>query len=345
MLDLGTIILLPACALATFVGVGLLRRVALALGVMDLPNERSSHLRAMPRGGGLAIAVVACAALAVLAALGLLPSRLALALLVPGAVVAAVGLLDDVTGLSAVLRFMVQLVAASAALFFLDGWGPDWIARGSGPWWLLQGATVIGIVWSINLYNFMDGIDGIAGSEAACLGFGGMLLLSGQPSTHGIAIACGVLAACSLGFLAWNWPPARIFLGDVGSGFLGLAFAVVAVASACDDPALLSTWLILAASFLADSGATLVRRLARGERFYQAHRMHAYQALARRWRGHAPVTLAVIAVNLLWLLPLAWLSLRHREHAAWITLVAYAPLVGAVLVAGAGGPEAGTQGR
>ncbi len=333
------LLLLPVCLVLTFLGVGLQRRVAVSKGIIDVPNARSSHDRPVPRGGGLAIVVVASACVAGVAALGGIPASLALALVIPGFLVAGIGFVDDLKGLAASRRLMVQLLAAGLALYFLGGWSPGWFPEQSIAWFVLQAATVVGIAWSINLFNFMDGIDGIAGAEAACLGLGGALLASSQQAEPGVPIASLIVGAASLGFLLWNWPPARIFMGDVGSGYLGLVFAVLALASAAGSPHWFFAWMILGATFLVDSGVTLVRRLLRRERVHQAHRTHAYQWLARRLGSHARATSLYLAVNVLWLLPMAWLCLQRPDHAAWIAAAALAPLVVAALCAGAGRRE------
>jgi Fuc2NAc and GlcNAc transferase len=316
-----------------------MRHVALARGIVDVPNARSSHARPVPRGGGLVIVVVAGAALLTLGMQGALDWTIALALLVPGAMVAGVGYLDDLGGVPALRRLCVQALAAAAALAILGGWDAG-LPRGSAAWWILQAALVVGVTWSTNLYNFMDGIDGIAGAEAVFLGFGGALLLHwSAEAPPGAVISCLALGASALGFLAWNWPPARIFMGDVGSGSLGLVFAIIALATSREDPSLLAGWFILAGTFVVDSGVTLGRRLARRERFYEPHRVHAYQWLARRFGRHAPVTVLYGAINLLWLLPMAWLSLRVPDYAGWVMAGALAPLILAAAAAGAGKPE------
>jgi Fuc2NAc and GlcNAc transferase len=320
-------------------GVGVMRHVALARGIVDVPNARSSHERPVPRGGGLVIALVASAAYFALGLRGAVPWPLAFAVLLPGAAVACIGYLDDLAGVPALRRLCVQAIAACAALAILGGWGGAWLPQGSAGWWLLQAALAVGLVWSTNLYNFMDGIDGIAGAEAVFLGLGGALLLWGTGQPSGAVLACLVPGACALGFLAWNWPQARIFMGDVGSGYLGLVFAVVALATSREDPPLLAGWLVLSASFVVDSGVTLARRLARRERFHEAHRIHAYQWLARRIGRHAPVTLLYTAINLMWLLPMAWFAVHRPVWSAWIALAAYAPLVAGAIAAGAGRPE------
>jgi Fuc2NAc and GlcNAc transferase len=138
------------------------------------------------------------------------------------------------------------------------------------------------------------------------------------------------------GFLLWNWPPAKIFMGDVGSGYMGYVIVVLALAAARENPAALLVWLILGGVFFCDATVTLVRRLIRGERVYQAHRNHAYQRLARRWGSHRAVTVAVIIVNLAWLFPCAWLASVYPGRAAWIVIIALAPLTLSAFLAGAG---------
>jgi Fuc2NAc and GlcNAc transferase len=178
----------------------------------------------------------------------------------------------------------------------------------------------------MNLFNFMDGTDGIAASEAIFVLCGGALLgvLSGSAQVCWAALLC---ATACLGFLLWNWAPARIFMGDVGSGYLGYVIAVLALAATRANPAALWAWLILGGVFFVDATVTLLRRLARGERPHEAHRSHAYQWFARRWDSHAKVTCAVLAVDLLWLLPCAVFALRAPSFAAATAMVALLPLV------------------
>ena len=158
--------------------------------------------------------------------------------------------------------------------------------------WLGSGLATLYLVWLINLTNFMDGIDGIAAVECITVSFGGVLLyvLSGPSSLQWLMPL--MLASACLGFLVWNWPPAKIFMGDVGSGFLGFMLAALSLQAARLSPRLFWGWVILLGIFVVDATFTLLRRIMRGERFYEAHRTHAYQYAARRF-GHRPVTLAV----------------------------------------------------
>jgi Fuc2NAc and GlcNAc transferase len=199
----------------------------------------------------------------------------------------------------------------------------------------------VGLVWVLNLFNFMDGIDGIAGSEAVFIGLGGAaLVVVANPDTYGTVLGPSLaLAAACGGFLVWNWPPAKIFMGDVGSGFIGCVIAILAIAAARENSTALLLWLILGGVFFVDATITLARRVARGESAHEPHRTHAYQWLARRWNNHKTVTLAVIAVNSLWLMPCALAAALYPAWSSWLAILALAPLIGAALLAGAGRPE------
>ena len=208
---------------------GLVRRYALARSLVDHPNARTSHATPTPRGGGVAIVVTYCAAIAWLTAAGTLPIAPATALIGAGAWVALVGFLDDHRHIPAGLRLCAHFIAAAWALAWLGGlpplpaFGLEWRAG-----WFGHIAAAFFLVWMLNLYNFMDGIDAIAGIEAITVALGGAAVWSATTSSPA-ALAPALLAAAAAGFLVWNFPPARIFMGDVGSGFLGLVLGVFAV--------------------------------------------------------------------------------------------------------------------
>lgn len=266
--------------------------------LLDVPNERSSHARPVPRGGGLAVVLAFGSALAALALLGVVEGPLALALLGGGVLIAGIGWLDDHYSIPARWRVVVHFAAAGWALWMLGGLpslrlGVAEVPLGPVGWVL----GALGIVWVTNLYNFMDGIDGIAGGQALSVGAAACVLLAwaGHP---GLAAAALLLAASSAGFLVWNWHPARIFMGDVGSGTLGYWIAVLAVASENAGAVPLMGWAVLMGVFIVDATATLLRRLMRGERVYEAHCSHAYQRAVRAGLSHARVSGAVVLLNL-----------------------------------------------
>ena len=178
----------------------------------------------------------------------------------------------------------------------------------------------------LNLYNFMDGIDGLASVEALCVCLGACLLygLTG----HGDLMWAPLLLAVSVaGFLCWNFPPARIFMGDAGSGFLGVMLGVLSLQAAWAAPQLFWGWLILLGVFVVDATFTLSRRLIRGDKVYEAHRSHAYQFASRLYGRHLPVTLAVGLINLFWLLPIAVAVACFGLDGTLGLIVAYVPLV------------------
>lgn len=315
---------------------GALRRYALRTQLLDLPNARSSHSRPTPRGGGLAIVVSFNLALLVSWWLGAVAPEFVAAAGIGGLLIAAVSYLDDRHNLPARWRFPVHLIAAGVALWWLGGFPAlplPGLELGFG--WLGIPLGVLCIVWLLNLYNFMDGIDGIAGVEAVTVAAGAALLLwvRGDAAMAGVLV---LLAAAVLGFLAWNWPPARIFMGDVGSAYLGFVLGVMALATSAEGPLNLWVWLILLAVFITDATVTLLRRLLRGERWYEAHRTHAYQHAARRFGSHRKVTLAVGALNVLWLLPLAGVACALPGYGWWLAVVAYLPLLLLAVKFGAG---------
>ena len=325
-------------AAASFLLTYLLRRWVLLRGLMDLPNERSAHSRPTPRGGGAAIVIITTFAVFALWALGRASTGLALALGVGGLAVAAVGLRDDLRSIGPGMRLAVHFGAGLWALCCLGGAPPLQVGSHLVNLGIVgDGLGLLGIVWTLNFFNFMDGIDGIAASEAAFIAAAAFLV--GAAGSSALSVIAVTFAAACCGFLPFNWSPARIFLGDVGSGFLGYAIAVMALAAGQENPAALWVWLVLTGTFLIDATLTLLRRMRRGERPQQAHRSHAYQWLARRWRSHALVTLGVLALNVTWLLPWALFAMRNPRWAAATVVFALLPLVPLGLWLGSGRAE------
>jgi Fuc2NAc and GlcNAc transferase len=284
-----------------------LRRYALAKSIMDIPNERSSHSVPTPRGGGVAIVVAFALALPVLGVLGLFSEPSLVGLLGAGLLVAVIGFADDHGHIAARWRLLGHFIAAVWALSWLGGLAPVTLFG------VLVDLGVLGdilaifyLVWMLNLYNFMDGIDGLASAEAisVCLGICLIYWLSGYTN---LVWAPLVLAGAVAGFLCWNFPPARIFMGDAGSGFLGIVLGGLVLRAAWEKPEFLWSWLILLGVFIVDATWTLVRRLLNGDKVYQAHRSHAYQHAAQRSGSHFRVTLGIVLINLGWLLPIALL--------------------------------------
>jgi UDP-N-acetylmuramyl pentapeptide phosphotransferase/UDP-N-acetylglucosamine-1-phosphate transferase len=291
------------------------------LEILDRPNERSSHRAPTPRGGGIAVIGSILLAWIVLTRTGSVPSGI-YGMVLGTIILAAVSWIDDLRSLSALARLLAQ-VAAVAIPVFIQPWVHDPFQR-----------VVLGLVWIwwINLFNFMDGIDGLAGSEAAATGAGLVVFASvgvgADPALRALAAAVTGAAA---GFLVWNWSPARIFLGDVGSVPLGYVLGFLLL-----DLAVRGHWaiaLILPLYFLADATITLARRLLRGERVWRAHREHFYQQAVRRGLCHAAVVKRVIAADLV-LIGCGWAAENGWTAAALAASAATVAILLAVLTRG-----------
>jgi len=330
----------PGVTIASFVAAwliaGVIRRHAITLSLVQSPNHRSSHVVPTPSGGGIGIAVA-----------GTLTGALAAwqagpglwAVVAGGAVIAVLGFVDDIRDLSSRLRFGIQALLVTLLVCTAGAW-PD-LSSFAG---VIPGVVVVPVllfagIWWVNLFNFMDGIDGLAASEGIFILAGALALWMAvvpEASTDPVWLwSFCVLAACA-GFLLHNWPPARIFMGDAGSNFIALVIFGIALYTVAHGHLNYVSWLILAAVFVADATVTLCRRMLEGQSWLSAHRSHAYQRLSRRWNSHRRVTMSVMAISLAWLLPLAWLSLALPTMAGWILLVAYMPILVGVFLAGGG---------
>ena len=313
-LDPSLLLPLLALFLAAVVATGLARRYALSRALLDMPSARSSHFTPIPRGGGVSLLLVIGAAVYAGVGLGLAMNIVA-GVIGAGILVAFIGWIDDHGHVSPAKRVLVHACAAGWALYCLGGITTQW-REGLflDQSWAGVAVALFGIVWFINLYNFMDGIDGLAGGQAVTAGVTGGLLLIGN-GHPGLGFVSLSVAAAAAGFLVWNWPPARIFMGDVGSGFLGAVFAVLALASEITGALPLVAWLVLLAVFIVDATCTLVQRLFTGRRWYTAHRSHVYQRLVQAGWSHGKVTVSILALNIFVLAPVAWGVAAVPEYA------------------------------
>jgi Fuc2NAc and GlcNAc transferase len=327
-------------AVFSFVLVGAVRRIAIHRNLMDLPNERSSHSVATPRGGGVGIVLAFIASMTALSALDLVSNRNWFAFVLSGSSIALVGFLDDRHHLSARIRFTVHIGAAISFVLVSGGYPDSELARwGMSSTWVVFTFSVLTLVWGTNLFNFMDGIDGIAACESIFIAAAGGFLnyvIGGDLGITGVLFG---LSAASLGFVFWNWPPAKIFMGDVGSGFLGFLVSAILMAGSNRGPLPIEVLPILGGVFFVDATITLFRRILQRDRWLDAHRTHAYQHLARRLGRHKPVTVGTIGINLFWLFPWAFAVVRRPANGPMFTLAALLPLVILSIAVGAGRRE------
>lgn len=318
-------ILILLSTLLSSIGVWWICQIAPHIGLIDLPNTRSSHAQPTPRGGGLGVAFAACGAGAWLG----LDAPLLLALLF----ITLVGLGDDLYSLTPTVRFIAQAAIVTAWLMY-GSWAPSL---------LLIFVTGFLALWWINLFNFMDGLDGLAASEALFILCAAALighLVHPDLWAHSAMASWGLaLAGAVAGFLWHNWPPARIFMGDAGSLFLGLSLFLIAVVANDEGWLHLPASLVLGALFICDASITLLRRLLARMPWWRSHRNHAYQHLARRWKSHRRVVIAATSINVWILLPLAFVAEQYSDY-AWVIVCCIYLIVGlAALRLGAGVPE------
>lgn len=275
---------------------------------MDYPNTRSLHAAPIPRIGGLGIMAGVLAAVAWMAWSGMLHA--VLPLMLAAFVLSAVSLLDDVRGLPVSVRFLAHFGASVVCL----------LALGLTGWLLL--ASALAVVWMTNLYNFMDGSDGLAGGMAA-IGFGALALAAWLGAEPELAAICTAIAAAALAFLCFNFPPARLFMGDAGSIPLGFLAATLGILGTIQH---VWPWLfpLLAFSpFIVDASLTLTRRALRGERVWQAHRSHYYQRVVLLGASHRQLALSAYGLMLA-MAALALALLSFPQHAARVLILSAA---------------------
>jgi Fuc2NAc and GlcNAc transferase len=284
-------------AVTTLLITAAVRRYALKRALFDLPNHRSLHQLPTPRGGGLGIVLSVLGYVLYGLLFGTIDRQLGVALIGGGTLIAGVGTADDIHSLSAGTRLAVHFAAAIWAVWWLGGFPAIDVGLTHLHVGVAGGvAAVVLIVWATNLYNFMDGIDGLAASEAFFIaGCAGVLLMTrNAPSIASISF---VVFGAALGFLYWNWEPAKIFLGDGASGFLGFTFGTLAVWSENSGALPIIVWFILGSVFFMDASITIVRRLHGGMWRY-AHRTHAYQRAVVSGLSHSRVVLIIAGFNL-----------------------------------------------
>lgn len=276
---------------ASFFITWIVRKIAIHKSIMDQPNERSSHTVPTPRGGGLAVAIAWFAGLVCLYIANGIDQPLFFALL-SGLPLTLIGFADDIFNLKPGIRFLVQFICAACALWFLGGLQhcPLSIVHCQFAF-ILAPLAFIAIIWSINLFNFLDGIDGYISTEVIFIGVS-LFILTGNE--------IGILLAASVGgFLIWNWPKAKIFMGDVGSTLLGFIVAVLAIYYQNTQQLSIVVMLILTAVFWFDATVTLIRRKLNKEKLSEAHRKHAYQRIVQAGWSHQKTTLWSLGINLI----------------------------------------------
>ncbi|HZS93704.1 MAG TPA: glycosyltransferase family 4 protein [Chloroflexota bacterium] len=290
---------------ATYALVALVRHWAARFGMLSIPNARSSHSHPIPSGGGLVIVAINLVAWGILPGLGVGGAPIVTvdhvaAFILPALLVAAVSFIDDLGHVSYRIRLIVQLIAAVAFVANFTYWSSLTLPL-VGTIVLGSFGIVVSVIWIVgltNAYNFIDGLDGLAAGQATVAGLGWVLL--GVATSHALLAVLGaILAASSLGFLGHNWQPARIFMGDVGSTFLGFSFAALPLIAAQYDPRLALAGVLLVWPAIFDSGFTVLRRLRHREPIFTGHREFLFHRLVRAGWSHSAAALLYIPLPLI----------------------------------------------
>jgi Fuc2NAc and GlcNAc transferase len=286
--------------------------------LLDIPNDRSSHTIPTARGGGISIALAVIFCLIWLSVREVDTPAFLIGLGVTVFLVALVAVIDDVRDLSSVIRAGLYLLIACVFILSVN----EMLPVNLSGWGVILFST-LAITWATNLYNFMDGADGLAAIQTliVTLPVGLIYYLSDQ---YEMALLSFAVAASTAGFLMWNWPPAKLFMGDVGSCMLGFLFGCLIYLNYIQDILSVYVWFILLSVFIVDATLTLFKRVFAGEKWYQAHCSHAYQRYLQMGNSHKDLAVKFLVLGLIVLWPLAFLAYQNPQLELWITLFVYA---------------------
>jgi UDP-N-acetylmuramyl pentapeptide phosphotransferase/UDP-N-acetylglucosamine-1-phosphate transferase len=290
--------------LFSFILTFVIRKLAITISILDVPSERSSHKNPTPKGGGLAVAVVWFTGLLYFYLTKNIDDRLFFSFL-PGILLVVIGIIDDIVAIRPLYRLIFQFIVSSIAVFMLGG-----LEKLDLGFYVVENRTVLtvlallGTIWFINLFNFLDGIDGYIGMEVVFIS-SSMILLFNDRITP-------LLLAATLGFLIWNWQPAKIFIGDVGSTLLGFNIAIFSIYYQNISKSSLLIWLMLSSLFWFDATLTLYRRYRHKEPLIIPHRKHAFHRIVKAGFSHQKTVLLGFAINLVILL-ITYISVRFRD--------------------------------
>ena len=317
------ILLIVLSFVTVLVGVNYYISFAKKYEILAYKNFRALHDNPMPRGGGVVFALVFILAVIAVSIIDKVDHDTMLAVCIGGTSAIIIGFIDDTINMRKTPKFVLQCCLAVWILLCFKGGYLITIER--IPVWFSLVFTIISLVWLMNLYNFMDGVDGMAISGSVSIsGFLLMVLLITSGPKDLILIFL-LLAVCSLAFLIYNWHPAKIFMGDSGSLFLGYIFGALIIKTTLTGDINFWTWLIVFSYFVADTTTTTIMRILLVKKWYGEHRGHAYQNLARLWGSHSKVTVYVLLFKVLWLLPLAICSCVNYELAPLAAFLALFP--------------------
>ena len=293
------------------------------LNLIDTPNKRSSHKIPTSKGGGISIVLLTFIAIIFLYFDRSIDTTFGISLILGSTIIAITGFLDDLYNLSVIRRIILYSLSIFISIIILV---PETnLVIGNTKIEMSVFAYLVYAVyifWLMNLFNFMDGTDGYAGIQTVSTAFFTWLVLSNTIETNEHLILLVILAS-TLGFLIWNWSPAKIFMGDVGSCTLGFIFALFSVYSSNQGHLSISVWLILLSPFIGDASFTLIKEILNGKKWYQAHNNHAYQKLYQIGFNHRVIAKGLLVINLICIWPLAYIAIVNPDIELYILLICY----------------------
>ena len=303
----------------------LYRSFAINKEIISNPNNRSLHKYFKPSGGGIVFSLICILSVSILSVIEIIEFEMLMVFGLGALCATLFGFIDDIYDINALLKLTIQVALSIWVLIWFDvgeliilNWLPLWIS-------LILCCFLL--VWMMNLYNFMDGIDGMAASGTifACFALIATLIITSGFST--LVIILSLLLFSCLGFLIYNWPPATLFMGDSGSVFLGYFFGSLIIISLINGDISFWTWLIVFSYFFGDTNVTIIMRLILSKKWYKPHRSHGYQNLARILDNHKKVTIGVQVYNIFYILPLTVFSVTIPMWAEFFSILAIAPVI------------------
>jgi len=325
MINLNIVFLLLFVYFLSILGTIYYRKFAIKHNILANLNFRTLHQKPTPRGGGVVFSMIFAISIITLCLLNVIESHL-IYVFGYGAILAlTIGYIDDIISISSLKKLLLQFFLVFWILFFFND---DLFIQYEGIFgWIIWLIIALLLVWIINAYNFIDGIDGMAILGSILISSTLLITLMLTTGFSDLTLLLLVLLASCLGFLFFNWPKASIFMGDSGSIFLGFCFSSLIIYSVSINEVSLFTWLVVFGYYLADTSTTTMLRIFLVKKWYGTHRSHAYQNLARIKDNHFIVTAAVLLYHLLWLLPLAILTVIKPDLSLVIVICAYLPAI------------------
>jgi len=302
---------------------GIIRRFSINNKLYDIPNKRSSHDIPIPKGGGVSIVITLLVTIVILFFSGMTDTDIFMSMIIGISIIAVTGLIDDYKNLPILARAIAYVIGAVLSIYFIGGL--NYLSINNYNFHLSHFGyllSVLFLVWLTNLYNFMDGTDGFAAIQTICVGlFCGLILYLSDNISLAIILFC--LVSSTIGFLYWNWAPAKIFMGDVGSCTLGFLFGLLSIYTEKNGIISISVWLILLAPFIGDATYTLLKRIINREKWYKAHNSHAYQKLYQLEMPHKKLAVNLLIINVLCIWPIAYIAYSYKNFELSMLVLSY----------------------